>query len=716
MLFALACTTGCPGDDVPTVTTTGEDSTGTSTGPSTVTTPTTMTTQGSTDGGTDTDPGTDTTAADSTATEGATDTDTGPVCGDGVTDDGEACDGDDIPTDCAAEGFDGGDISCNDDCTLNTDACITNCGNDIVDEGEDCDGADLGGVADCVELDPATYMGGALSCADDCTYNVRLCEVITCGDDMIDGMDVCDGTDLGGEDCVSQGFDAGTLACEAGCAAFDTSMCTYTCGDDGIDPGETCDGADLGAETCITQGFDGGTLGCAMDCGSYDTSGCFSCGDGVTNGMEVCDGADLGGEDCVSQGFPGGGTLGCAMDCGSYDTSMCSTDVCGDGIITGAEECDGADLGGAPDCITAGFLGGEVTCAADCTISNDFCFDNQTTVCSTPGIPIGPGPGDPDAVDVIPIVGGGAALVDVEVFVDASHTWATDMEIDVGYVPGGTTARMFDNGCGGANLDNMDVTYDDEAGGIPSCVSPIGGGGSGTPVQPLSAFDGQGDGAGDWQITIGDTVGGDGGTLNEWCVTLSTNSTAPFCGDGVVSGSEVCENNEIAFNTCEALGFAGGSPDCSAGCDIDTSECSNSVIAVCNSPGSLITTGAPVNDVVNIPAGSGNVADIDVHVDITHTWSADIDMTLTHNLTGTVVELSTDQCGSDDDIFAFYNDEGNGLPDCIDPIGIEGNINPEGVLADFDGELAEGDWTLNVTDDAGGDDGTLNTWCIYITP
>jgi hypothetical protein len=47
-----------------------------------------------------------------------------------------------------------------------------------------------------------------------------------CGNDAIDGDEVCDGTALDGEDCATQGFDGGDLACAADCAAFDTSSCT----------------------------------------------------------------------------------------------------------------------------------------------------------------------------------------------------------------------------------------------------------------------------------------------------------------------------------------------------------------------------------------------------------------------------------------------------------------------------------------------------------
>ena len=81
-----------------------------------------------------------------------------------------------------------------------------------------------------------------------------------------------------------------------------------TCGSDSAEPGEACDGSDLLGEDCISQGFDAGTLACAADCSAFDTSACilFSCGNDLVEGIETCDGADLLGEDCISQGFDAG--------------------------------------------------------------------------------------------------------------------------------------------------------------------------------------------------------------------------------------------------------------------------------------------------------------------------------------------------------------------------------------------------------------------------
>ena len=89
--------------------------------------------------------------------------------------------------------------------------------------------------------------------------------------------------------------------------------------------------------------------------------------------------------------------------------------------------------------------------------------------------------------------------------------------------------------------------------------------------------------------------------------------------------------------------------------------------------------------------------------------SAD-DLALTNN-------LSFDQCSLDDDVQATFNDEGD-FPvgsACINPIAIEGNLIPEQPLSVYDGGASAGEWTLTVVDDLGGDTGTLNEWCVFIT-
>ena len=66
-----------------------------------------------------------------------------------------------------------------------------------------------------------------------------------------------------------------------------------TCPNNKIEQGEVCDGSNLGIETCVKQGFTGGTLKCSNDCKSFDTrSSCTSAcnNNNKIDGNEQCDG------------------------------------------------------------------------------------------------------------------------------------------------------------------------------------------------------------------------------------------------------------------------------------------------------------------------------------------------------------------------------------------------------------------------------------------
>lgn len=348
---------------------------------------------------------TESTSGSSSGTESSTGTD--PICGDGVADAGEPCDGVDLGgASCTSEGFDAGTLGCLPDCTgYETSGCVTfECGNDAIEGSEACDGTDLAG-SDCLGLG---FDAGTLGCLPDCTaYDMSGCVTFTCGNGVLEGAETCDGIDLAGSDCVAQGFDAGTLSCMPNCTAYDTSGCvTFECGNGVPDPGEecdsggespgcdadctfamcgdstinaslgeACDGGNLGGQSCASQSFDGGTLECNDSC-QFDTVGCHVCGDAVLNGTEQCDDGDLGAQTCVSQGFDGG-SLSCFPGC-VFDTAACF--VCGDGSIEGDEVCDGANLGGAT-CDSLGLFGGTLACGPSCTF--DF------TSCDVAGVPFG---------------------------------------------------------------------------------------------------------------------------------------------------------------------------------------------------------------------------------------------------------------------------------------------------------------------------------------
>lgn len=253
--------------------------------------------------------------------------DGGPTCGDGVKQVGEECDKADLGgKDCKSAGFESGALACASDCAFDTTGCTgtsSQCGNSLKEAGEDCDGSDLGGK-DCVALGLA---GGTLVCRPDCTYDASGCGGADCGNGVIEGNEKCDLTDLGGATCTSigKGYTGGTLSCTA-CKLVETSC--FTCGNGTRETGEECEGTDLGGATCQSLGATGGTLSCASDC-TYDRGLCFGCGNGIQETGEECDGKDLDGKTCATlgKGFTAG-ALSCTSTC-QFNSFSCTT--CGNG-------------------------------------------------------------------------------------------------------------------------------------------------------------------------------------------------------------------------------------------------------------------------------------------------------------------------------------------------------------------------------------------------
>ena len=219
-----------------------------------------------------------------------------PVCGDGVIDDGEACDD--------GEG-NGPGQSCTDDCALNQ------CGDGDQGPNEECDAG------------PDNNDEGL--CKTDCT-------AAACGDGFVQPGEGCDDGNAIDDD-----------GCTNGCAL-------PTCGDAVLQPGEECDdgnadNADACTDACVAavcgDGFlqDGNGEECDNGVENDDNADCTaacanaSCGDGLVHnaggGVEECDDANDNDVDECS--------------------NLCVLATCEDGIVNGLEtdlDCGGASCMG----------------------------------------------------------------------------------------------------------------------------------------------------------------------------------------------------------------------------------------------------------------------------------------------------------------------------------------------------------------------------------
>ncbi|MDD4412342.1 MAG: hypothetical protein PHR00_01720 [Patescibacteria group bacterium] len=221
-------------------------------------------------------------------------------CGNGVRDDSEECDGNDLPggsNQCSVynSNYVSGILTCSADCRLNTSDCATEvnpCGNNILDEarGEQCDLVNgrpvyADGITNC---ETAGQGYGEISC-DNCSVNYRRCA--KCGNTRVETYDIpnplggyspfaeqCDNSNLNNQTCQritfpnlpGYSFTNGNLACytdylpggqvnlSAKKCTFDTSRCEgpAICGNGKKDVDEECDGGDFGGLTCSSLGCD----------------------------------------------------------------------------------------------------------------------------------------------------------------------------------------------------------------------------------------------------------------------------------------------------------------------------------------------------------------------------------------------------------------------------------------------------------------------------
>jgi subtilisin-like proprotein convertase family protein len=116
------------------------------------------------------------------------------------------------------------------------------------------------------------------------------------------------------------------------------------------------------------------------------------------------------------------------------------------------------------------------------------------------------------------------------------------------------------------------------------------------------------------------------------------------------------------------------------------------------------------------------IKDLNVGLDISHTWVGDLVVTLTHDDTGTTTVLvdrpgrTVDGAGcSGNDIDAVLDDEAESAVEneCDgDAPTISGSFVPNESLSAFDGEGIAGSWTIHVFDHNAADEGTLDGWAL----
>lgn len=228
-------------------------------------------------------------------------------------------------------------------------------------------------------------------------------------------------------------------------------------------------------------------------------------------------------------------------------------------------------------------------------------------------------------------------VTDIDLSVNIDHTYKGDLAVYL-QRPDGQYILVHDQTGGG--VDDINTTYDTQT----------------QPAQPLSNLFG-GSANGSWRLWAFDLAAQDTGTILGWSLEIETDAGGGDPGGG--SGSFPSGDTPLAI------------PDNNAG---------------------------GVTSNLGVSGLSGSLTEVDVVVDISHTYKSDLRVTLIHP-DGTQVILHNQTGGSGDNVKTTY-----------DTLTV-----PAQSLSTLNGKGATGTWRLRVQDFADLDVGTLNSWTLQLT-
>jgi subtilisin-like proprotein convertase family protein len=128
--------------------------------------------------------------------------------------------------------------------------------------------------------------------------------------------------------------------------------------------------------------------------------------------------------------------------------------------------------------------------------------------------------------------------------------------------------------------------------------------------------------------------------------------------------------------------------------------------------------GSTPNSLASVPltvTGGYTIGDINVNMNITHTYVQDMTISLEGpaSIGSPIIILLKEPCGDNDNINCTM-DDGGGVPLCSGNPSISGNIAPFDQLSSLNTLPADGDWILRVNDPYNGDGGSINLFSINL--
>lgn len=351
---------------------------------------------------------------------------------------------------------------------------------------------------------------------------------------------------------------------------------------------------------------------------------------------------------------------------------------------------------------------------------------------------------------------------DVDVLIDITHTWDGDLDIWLEFDNHGESICIeLSTNNGGSGDDFADTIFDDDAPtSITAGVAPFAG--SYRPEKPLiSLFNVAMDG--NWTLWLSDDGSGDQGTLNRWELIIEYGAPSPpppvqglvaVAADGQIVLSWQPTLSATSYNLYFQEGAPGvttttGTPlvdvtspylhsgltngttyyyIVTAVSEFGESEPSaeksaapfplfvqslspNEPIPDAGGYADTCGEGTPVVSTMTV-TNTGTIVDVDVELNITHTFDGDLDIFIEFN--SVCVALSLDNGGGGENYTNTVFDDEATVDIGTGSAPFTGSFRPDSPLSAFDGMSMTGDWTLYVSDDAGSDTGTLNSWGLRI--
>lgn len=351
------------------------------------------------------------------------------------------------------------------------------------------------------------------------------------------------------------------------------------------------------------------------------------------------------------------------------------------------------------------------------------------------------------------------ALTNMSVIVDINHTYVSDLELAL-VAPNGSRVTLFRNhGGGGNNLDNT-IFNDQAPARINQGTAPFEG--RYRPTEPLSRFNNINPN-GEWRLEVTDSVAGDQGFLNGWAIEIAAGEQAyitdetghyfffevpPGSYDAIVipaagwtvSGTNsypvvITEPTSIFFDRNFGAGknnrFYGhvfNDPNANGSVDAGEAGLGDRAVFLDNDfdglPDSIQSdfvndTPVPIVDLQTVESQTevsdaiGVILDLEVSLDIQHTWVSDLIISLEGPDGQEVLLYSERGLDGDNLINTTFSDSAE-TPIADGTAPFTGRFIPEEPLSLFAGLDPNGVWKLKVEDVFAQDQGVLLNWTLSL--